>query len=204
MFQALFRIVARIRRVVNARILKRWGTSSTKRSIWDGEFACGQWDYLEHTSDDPIYHYLGKHCNRGSILDLGCGSGNTGCEMDVTGYDLYTGVDISEKAVQRAKARSTSKQRHEKNEYICADIARYEPRKKYDVILFRESLFYVPRSKIIGMLERYRHWLTEQGVFIVRMCDRNRYGGIVRLIERNYQVVDGTPATDANIILVFR
>jgi biofilm PGA synthesis N-glycosyltransferase PgaC len=200
----LSRIAGRLRGIVNARVLKRWGAPATKRSIWDDEFTRGQWDYLEHTADDPIYHYLDRYCDHGSILDLGCGSGNTGCEMEPSRYGQYTGVDISEQAVQRARTRSMSDQRHEKNEYVCADISRYEPRQRYDVILFRESLFYVPRPQIVALLERYRSWLTERGVFIVRMCDRKRYHGIVRRIEQNYCIVDSSPAVDANIILVFR
>ena len=204
MHQSLSRIVGRLRRVVNGRILKRWGTSSLKRSIWDEEFAAGQWDYLEQTADDPIYGYLDKHCDQGSILDLGCGSGNTGSEMGSSMYDRYTGVDISEQAVRRARARSMGSERQRKNEYVCADISLYEPQQRYDVILFRESLFYVPKSRIVGMLARYRGWLTEQGVIIVRMCDRNRYSGIVRLIEQNFAIVDQSPDSDANIILVFR
>lgn len=192
------------RRIVNARILKKWGKSSLKKAIWDAEFSSGQWDYLEHTTDDPIYHYLGKYTNSGSILDLGCGSSNTGNELDGSKYVIYTGVDISENAIQRAFARSINNARKEKNEYFCADIATYVPRMSYDVILFRESLFYIPKGRIKGVLDRYANYLKESGVFIVRMCDRNKYKSIVRLIETTYQIVDKSSLSDTNIILVFR
>jgi len=194
----------RIQRVVNARILKRWGSTSKKKSIWDEEFLSGQWDYLEHTDDDPIYHYLEKYSNNVEILDLGCGSGNTGSEMDVLRYGCYTGVDISENAIQIAFARSKSNFRDEKNEYFCADISVYVPRKRYDIILFRESIFYIPKFKIKGVLDRYADYLKEEGAFIVRMCDRKKYESIVRLIEKHYDVVDRSPADDINIIMVFK
>ena len=200
----LSNFIARLRRILRARILKRWGSSETKQAIWDNEFAAGQWDYLERTSEDPVYGYLNRYAYQGSVLDLGCGSGNTGCEMEYSRYDRYTGVDISAQAVRRAEARSKNAGRQKKNEYFCDDIALFEPRERYDVILFRESLFYVPRTKVVGLLDRYRPWLTERGVFIVRMCDRRRYGGIVRRIERNYHVLETSPAADANIIMVFR
>jgi len=201
---ALSYLFERSKRIVNARILKKYGYSSTKNAIWDAEFSSGQWDYLEHTSDDPIYHYLEKYSNNGNILDLGCGSSNTGNEMDASKYCSYTGVDISERAIQRALVRSVNNGRLEKNEYFCADITSYVPRMCYDVILFRESIYYIPKFRIKGILDRYSDYLKESGVFIVRMCDRNKYNSIVRLIEKAYQVLDRSSLRHANIILVFK
>jgi SAM-dependent methyltransferase len=201
---ALRYLMGRGRRIVNARILKKWGNPSLKKAIWDAEFSSGQWDYLEHTADDPIYHYLEKYSNCGSILDLGCGSSNTGNELDASKYAVYAGVDISESAIQKASARSINNERKEKNDYFCADIAAYVPRMRYDVILFRESIFYIPKGRIKGVLDRYSNYLKDSGVFIVRMCDRNKYKSIVRLIEKTYQVLDRSSLSDTNIILVFR
>jgi len=197
-------LARRIKRVIDSRILKRWGNTAKKKSIWDEEFSSGQWDYLENTNDDPIYLYLEKYGNGGSILDHGCGSGNTGNELDASKYGSYTGVDISESAVKRALTRSENNGRVEKNEHVCADIYQYTPGRRYDIILFRESIFYIPNSKISVVLDRYRDYLKETGGVIVRMCDRKKYASIVRLIERHYHVVDSSPAEDANIILVFR
>jgi SAM-dependent methyltransferase len=197
-------LLEKTKSIIRSRIIKKWGNSSTRKAIWDEEFSSGQWDFLENTTDDEIYHYLEKYSNNGSILDLGCGSGNTGNEMDVSRYDRYTGVDISEHANQRALERSVNNRRGEKNEYVCADISQYTPEGKYNIILFRESIFYIPKFRIRNVLDRYSSYLKESGVFIVRMTDRKKYASIVRLIERNYQVVDSSPTDDADIILVFR
>jgi len=194
----------RITRILNARILKKWGPSSTKKAIWDAEFSSGQWDYLENTSNDAIYDVLGKYSNDGSILDLGCGSSNTGNEMDVSRYKSYTGVDISESAIHRAVSRSINNHRQSRNDYVCADIFSYVPRMDYDIILFRESIFYIPKHQIKRVLDRYSHHLNATGVFIVRMCDRNRYRSIVQLIEKRYYVLEKSPLPDSNIILVFK
>ena len=173
-FVSMSYLSKRIKRVIEARILKRWGSTSTKKWIWDEEFASGQCDYLDHTGDDVIYLFLDKYANNGSILDLGFGSGNTGNEMDVSKYDSYTGVDISENAIQRALIRSKNNHRQEKNEYVCDDISIYVPRKRYDIILFRESIFYLPKTKIKDILKGYSYYLKERGVFIFRMCDRKK------------------------------
>jgi 2-polyprenyl-6-hydroxyphenyl methylase/3-demethylubiquinone-9 3-methyltransferase len=137
-------------------------------------------------------------------LDLGCGSSNTGNEIDVSMYDRYTGVDISEIAIQKAVTRSLNSNRQDKNEFFCADIAAHVPRRSYDIILFRESLFYIPLSKRKATLDRYSNYRRENGVFVVRMCDRNRYNSIVRVIERSYHVLERSAVLDGSIILVFR
>jgi SAM-dependent methyltransferase len=206
MLEQMSCVFKRIHKVVNSRILKLWGSTSKKKSIWDEEFSAGQWDRLENTSDDPIYFFLEKYCNGGRILDLGCGSGNTGNEMSTIKYDKYTGVDISESAIQRALARSERNCREEKNEYVCADISLYAPKKRYDIILFRESIFYIPKSKIGGVLDRYRDYLKETGVFIVSMrSNKQKSAPIVRLIERHYHVMDRSSLDNSNdVILVFR
>jgi hypothetical protein len=124
--------------------------------------------------------------------------------MDASKYDKYTGVDISASAIQRASVRSEINRRKEKNEWVCSDISSYRPTMRYDVILFRESIFYIRKSQICGVLSRYRNYLKTTGVFIVRMCDTKRYISITRLIERHYRVVDRSSLDDAHIILVFK
>jgi 2-polyprenyl-6-hydroxyphenyl methylase/3-demethylubiquinone-9 3-methyltransferase len=187
------------------RLTKTFGTSNLRRHVWDKEFLKGQWEYLEHTSDDIIYYYLRKYSNHGSILDLGCGSGNTGNELAFDAYDYYLGVDISRHALATAARRSEHNQRASKNEYLCADILSYVPTRNYDLILFRESLFYVSETRIPRLLYRYSQYLIDGGVFIVRMCNRNKYKGIVRIIDTNFAIVEKYLAVETKaIVLVFQ
>ena len=105
----------RIKKAIKARLIKRWGSASAKKILWDQEFASGQWDYLERTNSDPIYAYLEKYSEGGSILDLGCGGGNTSNELNYAKYENYTGIDVSEVAIRKAEARSRENQRGAKN-----------------------------------------------------------------------------------------
>ncbi len=200
----MIRLAKRVKKIINSRVLKRWGTTETKKAIWDEEFSTGQWDYLDNTTEDVVYDFLKKYSNNGDILDLGCGSGNTGSELDAATYQSYTGVDVSHHAVRRASTRSEINTRQHKNEYVCADIAHYVPAKQYDIILFRESIFYIPKSKIASVLERYCSYLRESGVFVVRMCDKKKYKAIVRLIESEFDVVERSSDWKPDIILVFK
>ena len=115
---------------------------------------------------------------------LGCGSGNSGNEMDVSNYGSYTGVDISEIAIQKALVRSKNYHRYDKNEYVCDDIFCYLRRKRCDVILFREAFFYLPKTKISDVLKGYSYYLKEEGAFIVRMCERKKYKSIKGLLRK--------------------
>jgi 2-polyprenyl-3-methyl-5-hydroxy-6-metoxy-1,4-benzoquinol methylase len=194
----------RIKRAVTSRIIKRWGPADWKGRVWDAEFSSGQWDYLELTNGDPVYAYVEKYLKGGSILDLGCGSGNTGNELSYAKYERYTGTDLSDVAIRKAKARTKANAREAKNEYVCCNMESYVPTQSYDVILFRESIFYIPLNKIQAVLDRYKLYLKAEGVFIVRLCDRDKYLPIVDLISRHYFVRERHSVQEASdIVIVF-
>lgn len=186
----------------------RWGPATMKQSLWDKEYASGKWVHCENTAGDPIYGYLQNHCRKGSILDLGCGAGNTSNELDVDSYQDYLGVDISEVAIQKAAARSESNGRGKKNRYVQGDILSFVPEQKYDLVLFRDSINSLPELRIKSTLDRYAQHLKEDGRFLVRVSGdaTKRYREIAELIEANYRMIDkySTPASGGAFILVFR
>jgi SAM-dependent methyltransferase len=197
-------VVKRARNVFRAVIQSRGGRF-LKARLWNREFASGHWDYIDSTFDDCIYDFLRRYAKRGSILDLGCGAGNTGNELASDAYSAYTGVDISDVAAEKARARSRDNGRAGKNQYFQSDIYSYQPASIYDVILFRESIFYVPFAKLDSMLKRYAQYLAPEGVFIVRMYDRHRYKNIVDLISNTFDMIESYVVPQATtIVLVFQ
>jgi SAM-dependent methyltransferase len=192
-------------RNVLRRILQSWGSPWVKRRLWNKEFSQGRWDSLDATPGDCVYRYVEKYSQDGDILDLGCGSGNTGNELNGSTYRSYTGVDISDIAIQKAIARSAKNGRSAKNRYLQSDITTYLPHGVYRVILFRESLNYIPRTNINGMLKRFRKHLDERGVFVVRLYDRNKYKEILAMIRANFHVLEEFSCKDlSTAVLVFR
>src|SRR5262249_14350925 len=161
-----------------------YGPPCLKRRLWNHEFSSGQWDCLDSTPGDCVYPFTEKYVNGGSILDLGCGSGSTGNELDATKYQDYTGIDLSNVAIEKARRKTEENKRGEKNRYHQSDIFTYVPTKQYDVILFRDSIYYVDRAKIVGMLNRYAQYLKKEGTFLVRMWNgAERFRPIVDAIE---------------------
>ena len=187
-------------------LLLAHGTKRIKKSLWNAEFARGRWDSLAETLGDCIYPCLEQYGRDGSILDLGCGSGNTGAELAANTYHDYTGVDISDVAVEIARKRTEEEGRTEKNRYTQWDIFSYEPTQRFDVILFRESIYYVPGPKMKEMLDRYSNFLKRDGVFIVRLwTGSGKYRGVVDLIEANFEIVEKkVTGPSGTVVLVFR
>jgi SAM-dependent methyltransferase len=179
-------------------------------------YAAGKLEHCEHTPGAWVYGFIEKYARGGSILDLGCGSGNTGSELDGTSYRDYSGIDISEVAVRKATLRSAASGRADKNRYIRSDILTYVPKQTHDLILFRESICEIPLSMMKSTLDRYARHLTPGGVFVVYLSRdaTSQVREIVKLVEDNYRMIEKAareaPAPDAAcyyggaFVLVFR
>jgi 2-polyprenyl-3-methyl-5-hydroxy-6-metoxy-1,4-benzoquinol methylase len=129
---------------------------------WDEEYRSNMWDYLsditEYARYSVVYGYIRKFIGDEGILDMGCGAGIL--------YDMlldveqlkYTGVDLSEEAIKIASSKTS------RNLFQRADINHYVPHKRYNVIVFNESLQYVPNTP--DKLLEYARYLTLDGVII--------------------------------------
>ena len=190
--------------------LKRRGLSSVKQRIWDSEYSAGKWDFPragdpgQEGSRDIVLGVIERHCQGGDILDLGCGGGATGLEIAPV-YRRYVGVDVSQVAVLAAQSEVLQDAaRRARNEYAVSDILSFVPKGKFRVILFRESVYYVPIHQIKTMLQRYSLSLASDGTFIVRLHDRAKYRKIIAFIERHYRVTEVIEAKETNgVVLVF-
>jgi SAM-dependent methyltransferase len=187
-------------------LLQTHGTSATKQKLWDGEFANGRWDVLDTTTNDCVYSRIERAANGGSILDLGCGSGSTVNELDESSFSEYVGVDISEVAIAKAQRRTEANGRAHKCRFLQGDVTAFEPTKEFDVILFRDSIYYIKRQRIVATLMRYSQWLREDGVFIVRIWDgRGKLKEFAEVIKRNFDIVEEYQHQESGaVVLVFK
>jgi SAM-dependent methyltransferase len=203
-------VVERSLRLMRAALLS-YGPSAVKRFLWNKEYSGGKWDFADHTADDCVYPYLEKYAKNGSILDLGCGSGNTANELASIAYGSYLGVDISESALSKARRRSEENGRADKNSFVQGDFLEYVPPQPFDVILFRESMYHCPQGKIKTLLDRYSKYLGNGGVFIVRMFTmkngeaKARPMAMFRVIETEFDVLEkGQYGESVATVVVFR
>ena len=175
--------------------LKRYGSIRAKRAIWNKELAAAE----DPENTDSMTRLIEKYAENGPILDLGCGIGYLGEFVDATKYSIYTGVDISVTAIEDAKKRRKSP----KLNFVSSEIETYIPEGQFNVIAFKDSIYYIPFLKLTKVLNRYKTHLSNQGVFIVRIADGKRYANIVRLIESNFNLLERyQPGADI-VLLVF-
>lgn len=128
---------------------------------WTKAYAEGYAELLASEREKARYCCI-SHCimttpPHNSVLDLGCGAGLL---SDYLSIGRYTGVDIAENAICEAAM-------HRKGSFICASAESYVPDSAYDVIVFNESLYYLPNPK--SVLWRYQTYLSDQGYFIVSL-----------------------------------
>jgi SAM-dependent methyltransferase len=188
-------LVQRIRRFIYG-FVASYGPSNIKKLLWDREFSRGNWDFLDNTAGDCVYQHLERYATNGSILDLGCGPGNTANELAATAYWTYLGVDIADSALSKARRRTEESGRADKNTFVQGDFLNYVPTRQFDVILFRESMYHVPLGKVKAILDRYSKYLRDGGVFIVRMYtsqngkSKHRPKAMIGVIETEFDVVE--------------
>jgi SAM-dependent methyltransferase len=192
-------IVDRTARFVRGFLLS-YGPSNIKRRFWDKEYSEEKWSFAYNTVGDCVYDHLERHTRNGDILDIGCGSGNTATEMAESCYRSYLGVDISEAALAKARRRSQECGRGDKNRFESGDFLTYVPAGKYDVILFRESMYHVPLGKVKSTLDRYSAYLKDGGVFVIRLFassgdrvdgkDKQRPAAMLGIMDSEFDVLE--------------
>jgi len=148
--------------------LLSYGPTPVKKMFWDREYDSGKWNFAADSSSDCVYEFLNQYAAGKTVLDMGCGQGNTANEMALV-YKKYVGLDISDECLNKARKRSAAEGRGGINSFDQGDFLSYVPRQQFDVILFRESMYHVPVSKIKPMLDRLAKYLAPNGVFIVRL-----------------------------------
>jgi SAM-dependent methyltransferase len=188
-----------------------FGPEAIKRSVWEKEYKTSKWDFNLHTDGDPVYSFLERYTKKGSILDLGCGSGNTSIEIANSAYTSYLGVDISSEALTKAAQRSEENGRAGKNRFQQSDFMSFHTPEHFDVILFRESMYHVPISRISSLLGKYSQYLKGDGVFIVRLSTKdngevkNRPTKMIETIADNLEVIERSESGEkGTVVIVFR
>ncbi len=113
--------------------------------------------------------YLMNALPRGSdLLDLGCGAG-TPTTKRLAEYFTVTGVDISQRQVERARRDIPDAT------FIRADMTSLRlPPCSYDAVTAFFSIIHVPRDEQPDLLRSIATWLRPNGLFFATMTARSK------------------------------
>lgn len=148
-------------------------------ALWDVQYKLGLWDYLDagKAAGLELAEIIEQYAPGASILDLGCGT-SANLPLEPGTYRRYHGVDISAKAIKRARML---KRPHAT--YETADILTYTPQETCDAVLLREVIYYLPPGQVSSFLARLSGFLAPDGVIFIQVWAGERSPGLIAAIE---------------------
>ncbi|MDQ5822901.1 MAG: class I SAM-dependent methyltransferase [Chloroflexota bacterium] len=153
----------------------------------DAQYAAGDLDFL-YSIDEIAHHmiilgYIHYARRPPSILDVGCGQGRLFELLKNFRFKSYLGIDVSRVAIGRTRSLARKKARFE-----VANFEEWQPSKRFNMIIFNESLYYAARP--LEVLVRYSRWLTRGGSIIVSMWRCSQNMAIWQDIHREFKVAN--------------
>ncbi len=179
----------------------RFGGPMLRALSFDQKYIDGEWDADYHSPEAAeITALMQRYARKGDILDLGCGTALFVDLLAPNEFSSYVGVDLSREAIAKARERRSGKAT-----FVVADIATYPPDRSFDLIIFRESLYYIPARQRLAVLLRYARCLKPEGVFVVTVQQRRRFAGMIDMIRGHFRVLEDRRFSDQlPCLLVFR
>ena len=165
-------------------LVTRFGPQKLRSLAFDEKYRRGDWSFRNSDANE-LSTVVREYLMNGDLLIMGCGGASVLEGLEETGLQSALGIDLSEEAIRLAK-RYASK----KSSFQLADMMTFECPQSYDVILFSESLYYVPFSSQEGFLRRLGQHLKPNGVFIVTFAQAKRYETILEKIRQNFLVLN--------------
>lgn len=158
------------------------------KAAWDEQYASGGWDFLNGVAElghySVIVGYAAWFRPGGAVLDVGCGAGVLHDRFLSVGYDTYTGVDISEVAIDGLRRRDLPG-----TSFVAIDAEEFDPQRTFDVVVFNESITYF--TDPIGQFERYLGFVGSEGIAIVSCHVQSaRAQAVLRDLEATWDVLD--------------
>jgi 2-polyprenyl-3-methyl-5-hydroxy-6-metoxy-1,4-benzoquinol methylase len=193
----------RLRRLLAVRgihfFVTRFGPAKFRGFAFDEKFGQGGWNFAaagEIELATVVSCYLGS----GDLLIMGCGGASILENLDIKGLGSVLGIDLSGEAIRLADRFSS-----DRVTFLQADMVNFVCPRSYDVILFSESLYYVPATQRASLLKRLAGHLKPGGAIIATFSQVRRYRKIIENIRRQFLTLQARTFTGSNrYLMVFR
>lgn len=135
---------------------------------WNEHHRSGLKEFLGDLEEIARYWVLTGYCAsrfaHPDVLDVGCGAGILEEKLRRIPYRTYTGLDISEEALDRARVALPASCR-----LVRADMMTFDPAEQYDAIVFNESV--IPGMPVVEIVARYSRHLRPGGRVLFSLFD---------------------------------
>lgn len=192
-----------LRRLLAARgihyIVTRFGPAKLRSMAFDEKYRQGDWRFSgDSTGELPAV--VRRYLRQGDLLVMGCGGASILEGLEADGLNSALGIDLSEEGIRLASRYASSRITFQQ-----ADMTAFVCPRSYDVILFSESLNYVPMGDQAGLLIRLGTSLKPGGVFVVTFAQSKRYHDMIEGIRGQFDILeDRNFPGSARHLLVFR
>ena len=158
----------------------------------------GRWLFDDRSRE--LIAAIEMYASKGNILILGCGTASIVSYLNEDTFGYLLGVDLSPVAIAKARERC-----NHKIHFQVGDMLEYHCQRKFDVILFPESLYYITPSQRESLLKRLTRNLTVGGRVIVTIYDPKQYMNIIEGIREAFAVTkEETMEGTERYLMVFR
>ncbi len=162
---------------------------------WDHQYAAGKWEMLKQEEEkqrlELALYFLKKYSAQPRVLEIGCGEGDFSVLLKAGDYLTYTGIDVSELALRKAREKAGHNM-----QFISIDMDRMKTTAQYDVVLFNEVINY--SRDIPTLLKKLKaQSLAPYGVVIISVFDHKYSDAIWEKIECILKPVEEAEVTGA-------
>lgn len=192
-----------LRRLLAARgihyLVTRFGPAKLRAMAFDEKYRQGDWRFSgDSTGELPVV--VRRYLRHGDLLVMGCGGASILDGLEADGLNSALGIDLSEEGIRLASHYASKK-----ISFQQADMTKFVCPRSYDVILFSESLNYVPLDGQAGLLSGLGASLKPGGVFVVTFAQSRRYHDMIESIRKHFTLLeDRNFPGSARHLLVFR
>jgi SAM-dependent methyltransferase len=169
--------------------------------VADGYDAIGETyaEWRERGSGDPRREWeeelVSRLADRARILELGCGGGSPETRRLAERFDV-TGVDISPKQIERARAAIPNAT------FICGDFTDLElPAASFDAVASFYVFNHVPRELLAPLLSTIRTWLVPGGWLLTAFGQTDNPGWAGEWLGAPTFFASYPPETNSRLVL---
>jgi 2-polyprenyl-3-methyl-5-hydroxy-6-metoxy-1,4-benzoquinol methylase len=180
-------------------LVTRYGPARLRSLAFDEKYRTGSWNFVGDSSAE-LSQTVRRYLNSGQLLMIGCGGASLLQNLNDSDFTSVLGLDISSEALRLASRFAS-----EKVSFEHGDMRTFQSERLFDVILFSESLYYIPVKEARECLDRLRPRISANGAFIVTVAEPERYAELLKMIRDNFTMLEDNSFPHSHSrVLVFR